>query len=100
MILVSLLWTDAVDLLEAVGIDQLPLGVVNTTGICDLRADGVVVDGIGGFQVDRAYRLTQIAVLTVSTAQVFQGKVLTLNYSQFFFGFRRWLTLNVPSGRP
>ena len=66
--------TDAVDLLEAVGISQLPLGVVNTTGICDQRAvavnDGVPVYG----RPDQAYRLTQRAVLTVSTAQVFQGK--------------------------
>ena len=58
--------TDTVDLLEAVGINQLPLGVVNTTGICDRRADEDVPD--------LAYRLTQRAVLTVSTAEVFQGK--------------------------
>ena len=58
---------DTVDLLEAVGISQLPLGVVNTTGICDRRAN----EGVA----DRAYRLTQRAVLTVSTAQVFQGNV-------------------------
>ncbi|EFX74469.1 hypothetical protein DAPPUDRAFT_57167, partial [Daphnia pulex] len=47
-------------------------GVVNTTGICDQRAksiqDGVPVYG----RADQAYRLTQRAVLTVSTAQVFQ----------------------------
>ena len=58
--------TDTVDLLEAVGINQLPLGVVNTTGICDRRADEDIPD--------LAYRLTQRAVLTVSTAEVFQGK--------------------------
>ena len=62
-------------MLEAVGISQLPLGVVNTTGICDQRAkaieDGVPVYG----RADQAYRLTQRAVLTVSTAQVFQGKL-------------------------
>ena len=61
-------------MLEAVGISQLPLGVVNTTGMCDQRAvavdDGIPVYG----RADRAYRLTQRAVLTVSTAQVFQGK--------------------------
>lgn len=66
-------FADTVDLLEAVGISQLPLGVVNTTGMCDQRAvaidDGVPVYG----PADRAYRLTQRAVLTVSTAQVFQG---------------------------
>jgi hypothetical protein len=65
--------SDTVDLLDAVGINQLPLGVVNTTGICDQRAiannDGVPVYG----RSDQAYRLTQRAVLTVSTAQVFQG---------------------------
>ena len=66
---------DTVDILEAVAISQLPLGVVNTTGICDQRAisneDGTPVYG----RPDRAYRLTQRAVLTVSTAQVFQGKM-------------------------
>ena len=74
--------TDTVDLLEAVGISQLPLGVVNTTGMCDQRAaaidDGVPVYG----PADRAYRLTQRAVLTVSTAQVFQG---TLQIKYFFY---------------
>lgn len=73
------------DLLESVGISTLPLGVVNTTGICDQRAtsveDGVPVYG----QPDRAYRLTQRAVLTVSTAQVFQGN--GLSYSSFSMQF-------------
>lgn len=67
------------DLLEAVGIGQLPLGVVNTSGMCDQRAvavdDGVPVYG----PADRAYRLTQRAVLTVSTAQVFQGERVTID---------------------
>jgi hypothetical protein len=65
--------TDTVDLLDAVGISQLPLGVVNTTGICDQRAIAID-DGIPAYgKADQAYRLTQRAVLTVSTAQVFPG---------------------------
>lgn len=80
------------DLLEAVGISTLPLGVVNTTGLCDQRAitieNGLPVYG----QPDRAYKLTQRAVLTVSTAQVFPGIKAAQQGSffvTFFSSFRR-----------
>ncbi|KFM74322.1 Collagen alpha-1(XI) chain, partial [Stegodyphus mimosarum] len=64
----------SVDLLRAVSIEQGLLGVSQTTGICDNRALRLDEDGNPVYGApDVAFSITQTAVLTVTTSQLFTG---------------------------
>lgn len=63
------------DLLHAVNIEQEPLGVRQTVGMCDNRAIRIDEEGNPVYgSADVAYSITQTAVLTVTTSQLFTGE--------------------------
>ncbi|GFT88018.1 collagen alpha-1(XI) chain [Trichonephila clavipes] len=65
----------SVDLLSAVNIGQEPLGVSQATGICDNRALRIDDDGNPVYGApDIAFSITQTAVLTVTTSQLFTAE--------------------------
>ncbi|GIX73236.1 collagen alpha-1(XI) chain [Caerostris extrusa] len=64
----------SVDILHAVSIGQEPLGVSQSIGICDNRAIRIDDEGNPVYGVpDVAFSITQTAVLTVTTSQLFTG---------------------------
>jgi len=69
--------TGSADLLKSINIELEPLGVTKQSGFCDRRAITVDEDGRPIYgpnaKSDTAYRMTDKALLTVPTSQVFPG---------------------------